>query len=561
MSRAAPLLFAGAGLGVLLLGRGGEVLPVAGDSRAEADPDGPARIVVDYVDGADVGEIAALEAKLGVGLDWASAVSEDEALRAGTAADADSTLAALRQSPLVEVAEAEIRMESLGFPDDPLYAKQWNFERIGAARGWAAGAGKGVIVAVIDTGVSAYADLPAERLLPGRSFVAGTTSPADDNGHGTHVASTIAEATHNGIGAAGLAFGATILPLKVLGADGSGTSAHIAAAIDEAVDQGAQVINLSLGGGHSDVVVEAVAKARAAGVVVVAAAGNRGREGLGSPADASEAIGVSAVGPDDQLAPYSSWGAGVEIAAPGGDTRVADGGILQGVVRGGSTEYLPFQGTSMASPHVAASAAILFGAGAQSADEVERCLKRGAEAREAPLKYGAGRLDLAGALDELLLMRHGLRFAAGALLTRALAGFARMGGLASWGTAAAGGVVAGGLFFVPYLLGHLSPGGPLVQPMLSWPGPAWGGFPLWQSALLPFLVGFVLGPSARLGWLGLALSGGISASLLWGAATGATDVWWMQGGAELAWLSVNGTLALLAGMAVAGFQSMLKRVS
>ncbi len=563
MSRTFPWLLFSAGLGVLLWGREGAVVPVAGQSAPNAGADGPGRVVVDYVDGADPAEIAALEARHGLVLDWASPVSEDEALRVGAASDVDDLLVALRSEALVEVAEPEIMMAALEFPDDPLYAKQWNFQAIGAARGWAAGAGRGVVVAVLDTGVSAYADLPAERLLPGRSFVPGTDSPEDDHGHGTHVASTIAEATNNGVGATGLAFSATILPMKVLGSSGSGATAGIAAAIDDAVDQGAQVINLSLGGGHSDILLLAVAKARAAGVVVVAAAGNTGREGLGSPANAMEVLAVSAVGPDDTLAPYSTWGQGVELAAPGGDLRRSGGGILQGVVRNGSVDYQAFQGTSMASPHVAAAAAVLIAAGAQSADEVERCLKRGAEAREDPLRYGAGRLSVAGALDQLLLQRHGLRFAAGVLLTAGLSSLARLGLAAASVTSLVGGFLAGGLFFLPYLLdpevGATTT--TIARPLLAWPGPAWGGFPLWQSALLPFLIGFVVGPSLRLGFLGLACAGGVATSLLFGAATGAVDVWWVSGGFEQAWLSLNGTLALLIGMAVAGFQSMGRKTA
>ncbi len=247
----------------------------------------------------------------------------------------------------------------------------------------------------------------------------GHPTAADDHGHGTHVAGTIAQATHNGVGAAGIAPNATILPYKVLSASGGGQSTWIAAAIDDAVDNGAQVINLSLGGGHSDIVVLAVEKARRAGVVVVAAAGNAGREGIGSPADAPAALAVTAVGPDDRIAPYSSWGKGVEIAA---------------------------------------AAAVLFGAGAESADEVERYLKEGAVDADDPLRCGAGRLDVAASVRRLLLSRQGLTFAVGGLLSLGLAGLGSLPGRPRAAAVLAGAVVAGGAFVLPLLPIPRAPG-------------------------------------------------------------------------------------------------------
>lgn len=530
---------------------------------AAAAPEGPATLVVDFQDGLNASTILGDEAAAGVHLDWASAVSEDEALRSGTVENAAAAMAILKANPDVEAVEVAVPMRALGWsdPDDPLYPRQWNFPMIGAPVGWRVGGGAGVVVAVIDTGVSALPDLPAERLLEGRSFVPGTSSSADDHGHGTHVAGTIAQATNNGIGTAGVAPNATILPLKVLGADGSGRSDWIAAAIDEAVDQGAKVINLSLGGGHSDVIVNAVEKARKAGVVVVAAAGNSGEEGLGSPADARSAIGVSAVGPDDALAPYSTWGKGVEIAAPGGNKDQEGGGIVQATIdEQGGQQFAEWQGTSMASPHVAAAAAVLWGAGAQSADEVERYLFRGTQDRGDALKFGKGRLDVGASVRALLFARQGVLFLSGAGVTMALCWLAGLRGFGRMITVGFGGTVAGGLFLLPML--PMAPQGwatLLARPLMTWPGSFWAGCPLWQSFIWPVAIALLLGPSQRIGPLAMALCAGTGSWLLYGAAAGDTGLWWLPWDYDRIWLSGNGTLALLGALGVAGLQKLMRR--
>lgn len=575
LRRVTALLLLGGSLSLpFLQGYGGwEGASGAGAVSAPGVPV-PGMIVVDYVDGTTEQAAEGIEAGLGIDLDWSSPVSADEALRTG-AADLSvqaALLERLRQDPRVEAAEPVMEVRADGLlapvmarleyrPDDPEYGRQWNLPMIGAPTGWRAGGGRGVVVAVLDTGVSPLPDLPADRILAGRSFVPGAATAADDHGHGTHVAGTIAQATHNGIGVAGVAPQAIILPMKVLGADGGGRTDWIAAAIDEAVDQGAKVINLSLGGGHSDVLVKAVEKARKAGVVVVAAAGNSGSEGLGSPADAPSAVAVTAVGPDGALAPYSTWGAGVRIAAPGGNKNIEGGGILQATIDGhGGQQFAEWQGTSMATPHVAGAAAVLWGAGAESADEVERALQRGAVGGGEALKFGAGRLDVAGSVQALMTARHGLLFVVGAGVTLALTMLAGIRGAGRALTVLAGGWTAGGLFLLPLL--PLAPSGwtaMLARPLMRWPADLLGGwfmgFPLWQSALLPVLLCVLLGATRTLGPLAMAVAAGTGSWLLYGAASGSSGIWWMFG-YEFPWLLANGGVCLAAALGVAGIQKL-----
>ncbi|HNH49339.1 MAG TPA: hypothetical protein PKY30_19990, partial [Myxococcota bacterium] len=178
--RIVALLLIAIGLVLPVYSRKASPPPVGGD--AVLAPEGSDVLVVDFRDGMGLAEVEAEEAAAGLDLDWASEVSLDEALRAGKVADravGEAALARLLGDPDVEAAEWAVPMKALGYPNDPLYEKQWNFPHIGVERGWRVGGGKGVVVAVIDTGVSVLPDLPAERPLPGRSFVPGTSSSAD----------------------------------------------------------------------------------------------------------------------------------------------------------------------------------------------------------------------------------------------------------------------------------------------------------------------------------------------------------------------------------------------
>ncbi len=525
----------------------------------------PGILVLDLIDDIPLSEIEEIEEILGADLEYSSDVSQDEALVRGEVEDLAAAVALLESDPRVEVAEPVVEMEALGgYPDDPMWDKQWNMRLVDAPTGWRAGGGSGVKVAVIDTGVSPVEDLAGVRMTEGKSFVPFVRKPLDDNGHGSHVAGTIAQVTNNGLGVAGIAPNVTIMPYKALSKVGFGSSDWIAAAVDHAVDQGADVINLSLGGGNSKVLRKAVEEAAAKGVIVVAAAGNSGREGVGCPANVDEVIGVSAVGPDDKKAWYSSWGEGVEIAGPGGDTRQANGGVLQDTIDGkGGHAYRALQGTSMATPHVAGAAAVLLGMGLDDTAVINTLYASSEDKGEEGFDkvYGHGRLDLGSAVTRTLIRRNGLQFAIGLAMALALAGLGRIRTRKAGPMVLASAVTAGGLFLLPLL--PLPPNAAvdlLSRDLLTWPavliGPDWVHFPLWASALLPCLLAFVLGPSRALGPWVAGLCIGFGTSLLYGAASGSIDPWALSLGLDKLWLSANGTACILAAMAVVGLQKL-----
>jgi serine protease len=321
----------------------------------------------------------------------------------------EKTLQALRRSEVAkytEFIEPDYVYHAYAIPNDPDYSKQWNLRSINLEPAWDRTRGKGITVAVIDTGISAVPDLSKTKFTDGYDFVNDQIEAKDDNGHGTHVAGTIAQSTNNSFGVAGVAYEATLMPLKVLSSSGGGTVADIAEAIRFAADHKADVINMSLGGGgESNLMKDAIDYAHSKGVVIVAAAGNSARNAAEYPARYPHVIGVAALDPAGNKTPYSNYGAGVDISAPGGLITGDDksGGVLQNTFnpQTGESIFEAYQGTSMAAPHVAGVAALIKASGVTNPDEIETVLKKSAlPVTDDNLNhYGAGKLNAAEAVQ------------------------------------------------------------------------------------------------------------------------------------------------------------------
>jgi len=296
-------------------------------------------------------------------------------------------------------------------PNDPYYSYQWHFDAIQMPTAWDISTGQNVRVAVVDTGINFSAsDLANTNRVPGYDFANGDNDPTDDQGHGTHVAGTIAQTTNNGLGVAGVAFNATLMPVKVLGSNGQGSYDKIIQGIIYAVDQGANVINMSLAGSKgSQALEDAINYAYQRNVVVVAAAGNSNGP-VQYPAAYNNTIAVGAVQFDKTRAPYSNYGPQIDLMAPGGNTKVDqnnDGygdGVLQQTFKasGSGFSYRFFEGTSMASPHVAAVAALMKSIKSDATvDEIKNAMMQTAVNIGPTDQLGAGLVQAASALNAI----------------------------------------------------------------------------------------------------------------------------------------------------------------
>lgn len=551
---------------------------------------GACDLVVDFKDDVPHEQLAALETQLGIRLHAVSKfVDADEIytlkgteLRYSQA----ELLAYLRSLPEVEAAdvdaqytipEAELALtanttgpESKGFPNDPKYQYQWHLEQIRMKDAWKGAQGDGVVVAVLDTGVAKVPDLEQSTFVDGWNFIANNSNAADDHGHGTHVAGTIAQSTNNGVGVAGVAFKAKIMPVKVLSGSGSGSLSGIADGIRYAADHGAKVINMSLGGPMgSSVLAKAIVYARSKGVVVVCAAGNDGRGKVSYPAASPGAVAVAATQFDESTTFYSNWGKEIDIAAPGGNTRVdqnKDGmmdGVLQNTVIPGRTsenDYLLFMGTSMASPHVAGVVALIMSTGVTEPDAVEKILFDSARAPKGDKnliqkgpenRYGAGLMDAGAAVKAARHKVGGGELGVAAFAAIVLGALARRrGGALKLGVAGVSSLVMGasGLFFLQDLIPS-SWGGFAAPAMLS--GPIWqSSNPLLASAALPMAAVLLLYGVRKLRPTLVGLTLGIGGSLLFHAVVRTFDVAWMPNFLDATWLAVNGAIALGIGYLV-----------
>ncbi len=418
-------------------------------------------IAVDLRDDISAADIADLDRTYGVVLrpDCAGGDAQDKFVVAdGVVASEDTIGAKLSAVARVESAERMARLRASFVPNDPLYeSKQWNLKRVGAETAWDYTCGRGVTVAVIDTGVACFdkgpfsrgSDLSGTRCTAGYNFVDNSPDAYDDHGHGTHVAGTIAQTTNNGVGAAGLAYCATLMPVKVLSRQGFGTVAGVAEGIRFAADNGADVINMSLGGPvASRAIANAVKHAIDKGVVVVAAAGNSGRS-VGYPAAYPGVIAVSATDSNDKIAWFSSRGPEVTIGAPGvGITQqtICDGGKNKCELFG------TFNGTSMASPHVAGVVAMIESMGITAPAAVRAELASTATPKDDAKLYGAGILNGGGAVSDAHWSHLKLRFGALAVFLLVVARrIKRRGGTMSRSPLAIFGALIGGVGLLPFL--------------------------------------------------------------------------------------------------------------
>ena len=294
--------------------------------------------------------------------------------------DVPRTVDALRASPAVEYAEPDYIRSASFAPNDTVYQgvadAQWNMKNLPGAGGidmpnaWDVSTGlPSVVVAILDTGVAyrntgtvAKAPDLGDNFLQGYDFINNDPYADDDHGHGTHVCGTVAQATNNALDCAGIAFNTTVMPVKVLDRTGFGGDAQLIEGITFAADHGVSVINMSLGGPDPSVAIqEACDYAFNRNVVVCAAAGNSNAGAVEYPAAYSSCVAVGATNKSGQKSSFSNYGAALDIVAPGGDSG---GPIYQVTFKrlgqpssGFAVEGM--SGTSMATPHVSAVAALV----------------------------------------------------------------------------------------------------------------------------------------------------------------------------------------------------------
>ena len=566
------------------------------------------RLLLDLVDpeegeGASVEELQNLVDELGASAQWASGEMQAEHLVTvtGTPDQLAQLAARLSEDSRIEGIEPEYLYSlpemsdttpplidpphqvdpSRGprvTPNDPMFALQWHLDQIHAPEAWVQGNGKGAVVAVIDTGVAwedldwkdihakAVPDLAGVPIVHPKTFVPRALPDGlDDHAHGTHVAGTIAQATNNGIGVAGVAHGASIMPLKVLAGSGRGSTSDIANAVRFAADKGAHVINMSLGGPmNSRILAKAVQYAHDKGTTVVCAAGNSGRGRIDFPGANDGCFAVGSLTFGGERAFYSNWGDKLDIVAPGGDTRQdrnGDGfpdGVLQNTIKiqtPSANDYLWFMGTSMAAPHVAGVAALIAGEGVTRPAEVERILQETAvhpNGVKWDTDFGAGRVDAQAAITAAQHAYDGERAAlSGALGLLASLG---LGGsfLAYMRRRKSQALLATGAGILATAVAAVGWQQPLAYVVAGFSGLA-GASLIGFSAIVPVLA-TMLGlhrPKLRLALAGLAL--GWAAVLAHGALVLPTVLTELPGGQgwDRAFLAVQAGLCLLLARRVA----------
>jgi subtilisin family serine protease len=291
-------------------------------------------------------------------------------------ARADAVIAALRSDPGIEFAERDGLARAAFVPNDPyvISGDEWHLAKVQAPQAWNLTVGSAsTVVAVLDSGINAAHPDLAGRILPGYNFLDNNADTSDGFGHGTAVAGVVFAAGNNGLGVAGIAYSCSALPVKVVDSSGFAAYSTIAEGIKYAVDQRARVINISISGSSpSSTLQDAVNYAWSNNVLVVAAAGNDSSDTPQYPAACDHVLAVSATEPDDSLAPFSSYGTFIALAAPGDNIWTTQSGL--------SNPYGPWRGTSFASPIVAGAAALVASANPSlSNDEIASLLESTAD--------------------------------------------------------------------------------------------------------------------------------------------------------------------------------------